>query len=116
MLAAPKLGTVSIALIVSAGERPLFEAERYVAVLPTHTALYLYAAAEHRRALKDACHDAGVPVQMAENAPHAVRMAEIVVIFGESPFGQSDVDLLASQGIPVEHSKAKVRRKKGRAA
>lgn len=108
-------GNTPIALIVSSGDGPLWEAQRYISVLPTFTALYLYAAVEHRRAIKEACHDAGVVMQLADTAPDAVRMSGLVVIFGENPFTERDVEILASQGIPVEHSGAKRRKPKRKA-
>lgn len=102
-----------IALIVSDSATAIRESERYISILPAGTSVYAVArSAEARRAVKTGCADAGVIFESRNTAPDAVRMADIVVIFGDTPFTERDVEILASQGIPVEHKSESTRRKK----
>lgn len=92
---------VRIALIVSESDAAAREAHRYVSALPKSASLILYAPRPARDTLKAVAREIDLPLTTADNATSAVAMANVVVIFGHSPFTEDDVLTLSSQGISV---------------
>ena len=92
-----------IGLLVGDTPRDEREAERYVSMLPDSAVLYAYCGRPAaRRMLRAAARERGVAFAGCYSPYSTVRMVQIVVIIGASPFKRTEIDALETQGIPVE--------------
>lgn len=103
---------VHVAVVVGPGEMAAKESIRYLEGLPDTTQVYAHGDKLMRRELRGIAKRRKIPFRSCNTAPEAVRMAQLVVIFGESPFGSGDVEKLESQGVPVEVVNPKKKGKK----
>ena len=108
------LAHTRIAVIVGAGEIAHTEALHYVEALRGAASLIVVARTTTRNALRDAARERNLPFSHCDSPEEAVRMAHVCVVFGDCPFTERDIELLASQGVPVETKETKRRRDRSR--
>lgn len=103
MMQHANLAPTSIALIVDGEAASVREVLHYVGLLPDSANLTVFAPAWVRNAIRPILRKRHVSFSVASSAHLAVRSATLAIVIGKSPFSERDVEILGSQGIPVEN-------------
>jgi len=99
---APSHTPTIIGLLVGSTPQDHNRAQRYVQNLPDSAVLYTFCEGPMRRTLRAEARERRVAFASCETPYDTVRMAQMVVIIGDSPLKRAEMNALEDQGIPVE--------------